>query len=123
MTLEKQIEIMKGWAEKASTQMAFPVLFEKDIAQLLEWLEDYKQLKEHFEILPEWLPVWVSCEEAMPKNCVDVLIYVSRWKDTPFQVAHLEYDGVMWEMSDEEYYFSQKDVTHWIPLPKPPKAQ
>lgn len=45
MTLEEQIEIMKGWAEKARTQMAFSVLFEKDIAQLLEWLEDYKQLK------------------------------------------------------------------------------
>lgn len=45
MTLEEQIEIMKGWAEKASTQMAFSVLFEKDIAQLLEWLEDYKQLR------------------------------------------------------------------------------
>ena len=44
MTLEKQIEILKEWKERA--QMSLPIMSEEDIARFLEWLEDYKRLKD-----------------------------------------------------------------------------
>lgn len=117
MTLEKQIEIMKGWAEKASAQMAFPVLFEKDIARLLEWLEDYKQLKEHFETLPDWLPVWVSCDEAMPEEGLPVLIF----SENTVKISALDKSGLGFLRNGE--FIGAKLVTHWMPLPDPPKTQ
>lgn len=40
----------------------------KEHRQLAEWLEDYKQLKAHFDSLPDYIPVWVSRDEAMPED-------------------------------------------------------
>lgn len=43
MTLEKQIELLKEWHERA--EMYLPIMSSEDIDRFLRWLEDYKQLK------------------------------------------------------------------------------
>ena len=63
---------------------------------------------------------WIPCSERLPEFGVDVLVYAKTWEDH-IQVAHRQYDGIMWELSDCEYYFSKSDVTHWMPLPEPPE--
>ena len=65
---------------------------------------------------------WIPCRERLPEYGVDVLVYVKPWEDN-IQVAHIQYDGIMWEMSDGEFYFSKSDVTHWMPLPEPPESE
>lgn len=106
--------------------------------QLLEWMEDYKQLKEHFETLPEWIPVWVSCEDAMPADYERVLVLfkdnlhdktfcgVAFWGRSmkrdgqftwKFPVFPMQYD--FWLIPE----WAQCEVTHWMPLPDLPKAK
>lgn len=105
MTLEKQIEIMKGWAEKASAQMAFPVLFEKDIARLLEWLEDYKQLKETTRLIPR--------SERMPdKDGYYLCVSNGEFKILPYGNGEFYskcFDGAL--------RCCNSSVTRWMPLP------
>lgn len=105
MTLEGQIEIMKGWAEKASTQMAFSVLFEKDIAQLLEWLEGYKQLKEATRLIPR--------SERMPDKDGEYLcVSNGEFKILPYRNGEFYstcFDAVL--------RCCNSSVTHWMPLP------
>lgn len=68
----------------------------------------------------ESVKCWIPCSDSLPEYGLDVLVYIKSW-DEHIQVAHIQYDGIMWEMSDGEYYFSQSDVTHWMPLPEPPE--
>ena len=65
---------------------------------------------------------WIPCSERLPEYGVDVLVYAKPWEDN-IQVAHIQYDGIMWELSDGEFYFSKSDVTHWMPLPEPPESE
>lgn len=53
MTLEKQIELLKEWHERA--EMYLPIMSSEDIDRFLRWLEDYKQLKEDYDDLDNML--------------------------------------------------------------------
>ena len=64
---------------------------------------------------------WIPCSERLPEYGLDVLVYTKSWEEH-IQVAHIQYDGIMWELSDGEFYFSQSDVSHWMPLPEPPEV-
>lgn len=64
---------------------------------------------------------WIPCAERLPECGQDVIIYVKSWTDTPIQIAHLQDDIILWELSDGEFYFSLEDVTHWMPLPEQPE--
>ena len=65
---------------------------------------------------------WIPCSTRLPEYGLDVLVYVKSW-EAHIQVAHIQYDGTLWEMSDGEFYFSQSDVTHWMPCPNPPESE
>lgn len=131
MTLDEAIQHCK---EIAIEYEAKAECFEcgKEHRQLAEWLEDYKQLKEHFETLPDWIPVWVDCEEAMPADYERVLVLfkdnlhdktfcgVAFWGRSMkrngqftwnFPVLPMQYDA---RLIPE---WAQCEVTHWMPLP------
>lgn len=90
----------------------------KDHRQLAEWLEDYKRLKEHFDSLPDWLPVLVRCDEAMPKKDGEYLCVSNReWKILPYRNGEFYctcFDAVL--------RCCNSSVTNWMPLPDPPKG-
>ena len=74
-------------------------------------------LKENGELIPlttcqQWIPV----SERYPNHGDVVLIYT---KDKDIQVFQWdnEYDGWV----GDRYNYSTKYVTHWMPLPEPPK--
>ena len=94
----------------------------KEHRQLAEWLEDYKELKEHFQSLPDWLPVWVSCEEAMPEEHDDVLVAMKSGKYKSIHIGYA-YNSGDW-MIDGEFWYEEGDpsITHWMPLPEMPKG-
>lgn len=64
---------------------------------------------------------WIDSKDRLPEIGEDVLIYISspQWNNTPKpkQVAHLMYDGSMWELSDGEFNFGLAEVPKWMPLP------
>lgn len=43
--------------------------------------------------------------------------------ENPIQIAHIQHDNILWELSDGEHYFSKDEVTHWMPLPEPPERE
>ncbi len=113
----------------------------KEYRQLAEWLTDYKQIKqdyieldkqyrelnEHFQSLPDWIPVWVSCEEAMPEDDKEVLfafaISYPGYKKPKVKLGrHHTKDGKGWWTN---YFggFKDYEVGWWMPLPEPPKGE
>ena len=62
---------------------------------------------------------WISVTERLPENGEWVLCFM---KDTcvgTFRV--LQWNYIDWQWNDENEWFDEKDVTHWMPLPEPPK--
>ena len=61
------------------------------------------------------MPKWISVDERLPENQSLVLAY-----------AHNSYELVYWnayyEIWEHEFrWFNKGEVSHWMPLPKPPK--
>lgn len=63
---------------------------------------------------------WISVEERLPEQSVEVLVY--DFVDS-MDVMFLEVDddGYRFWADDNGYEYSIHDVTHWMPLPEPPK--
>lgn len=72
-------------------------------------------LKEHFAE-PKWIPV----TEQMPQEYVSVLICVPT--DAPLPQVKEAYfaKGCWWSRM---WIYKGKDVTHWMPMPEPPKEE
>ena len=66
--------------------------------------------------------MWIPCSEKLPDGGKDVIVYTKAWEEH-IQIAHIQYDGIRWELADGEFYFSMSDVTHWMPLPEPPESE
>ena len=67
---------------------------------------------------------WISVENYLPPFHKTVLLYMPHIEELPeYAVGYLEADG--------DYYFNERsnnidsqiaiDITHWMPLPEPPK--
>lgn len=63
------------------------------------------------------LPTWISCEERLPDENQRVLCVM---KDGQFKILTWTYIDWAWE--DETVWWGEEDVTHWMPLPQPPKG-
>lgn len=57
---------------------------------------------------------WVACSERMPEGMTDV--HISNGHD----IGQGWWDGDTWQ-TQHDYYSVPGDVTHWMPLPNPPK--
>ena len=71
--------------------------------------------KEERERLKEQIPKWIPVTERLPEK------YVSVWTYSKFGMLQDEYIG---EYDGENYFARQTThVTHWMPLPQPPKTE
>ena len=64
---------------------------------------------------------WISVKDRLPNYFEHVLINAPG--DKPFTTvheAHLRKDG-LWDTG--LYRYDKEDVTHWMPLPQPPKGE
>jgi hypothetical protein len=73
---------------------------------------------------------WIKCSDRMPLPFVFVLISVEKikihWNGLKIQIAMLENDdefpeSSIWSTPGGKYNFKPQAVTHWMPLPEPPK--
>lgn len=62
------------------------------------------------------VPRWISVEERLPEHMDDVLVWVGGLAEIG---CHDENDDC-WELYT---YVGDGTVTHWMPLPKPPKEE
>lgn len=58
---------------------------------------------------------WISIKDQLPEIAEDVLIH-ERGLQEPYVGWRT---GESWSSYNE--YMDQKDITHWMPLPKPPQ--
>ena len=61
---------------------------------------------------------WKATEDSVPKDFVSVLIYIPSEYPLPMVKEAYLAEGV-WVTKTSMFF--AKDVTHWMPLPEPPK--
>ena len=69
-------------------------------------------------------PKWISVEERLPEDEVDVLVYIASKKENVDSVISItQYTHSMYGYNIEgwrspwQYSFWDREVTHWMPLP------
>nr|WP_306234713.1 dATP/dGTP pyrophosphohydrolase domain-containing protein [Escherichia coli] len=102
---------------------ALGVFGDAAVQKVLDNLSQQKLV--HRDVLPFSLPVtpdgWISCSERMPKETGDIIVVsdgivmsgISYSRRDGFYIATLEYD-------DDEPIGG---ITHWMPLPEPPRLK
>lgn len=63
---------------------------------------------------------WISVKEQLPQIGRNVLIYYPKWDGDEIQVAKLDCDGITFDICGE-FNIGTGVITHWMPLPEPPK--
>lgn len=63
---------------------------------------------------------WISIKDRLPEIGRSVLIYYSPWEGDAIQVAKLDCDRLTFDICGE-FNVGVWIVTHWMPLPEPPK--
>lgn len=63
---------------------------------------------------------WISVKKRLPEIGKSVLIYYPKWGGDEIQVAKLEGDRMMFDICGE-FNIGTGVITHWMPLPEPPK--
>ena len=84
----------------------------------------YKIMKDK-DIVCTIRPAWISVKDRFPERDVDVLTYF-RWG--AFKIGRFDKDPdsleYRWKFEDSNLYGDDmQDVTHWMPLPEPPKEE
>lgn len=85
------------------------------IKQLEEDRKERDILAEAYQELEANQPKWISVEERLPKHKQVVLAYV----DPCLEIVQLDAFDEMWKT--DVGWFKLDSVTHWMPLPAPPK--
>lgn len=64
-------------------------------------------------------PVWIPVTERLPGDAQFVLCFMRDEYLTPFRA--LRWSSADWRWDDGREWYYEQDVTHWMPLPEPPK--
>ena len=64
---------------------------------------------------------WISVTERLPENDQWALCFMKDKSFGTFRVFQWNY--IDWNWNDGNEWFDEKDVTHWMPLPEPPKGE
>ena len=88
--------------------------------------ELYASAQEYIERLEAAQPKWISVEERLPEPKTAVLAYGQRHVFNGKKIEGLPMARVAYTRGMEEGWFSWDsedviDVTHWMPMPEPPK--
>jgi len=66
---------------------------------------------------------WISVKDRLPELGTPVLFIGKTIYRAWFSTQRGWYDGTFWRRNDGEAVYSTTPVTHWMPLPKPPKEE
>ena len=63
---------------------------------------------------------WISVKDRLPENNQWALCFMKDKSFGTFRV--LQWNYIDWQWNDGDEWFDEKDVTHWMPTPQPPKG-
>lgn len=74
---------------------------------------------------------WISVKDHLPEHNQRVLIFAESKEgfDTIIQISHIGNVGLFpstptWDwIAPFQYFFMNYEITHWMPLPKPPERE
>ena len=95
------------------------ITFDQAIDEFAHELTDETQLEAA-------TPQWISVEERLPDDDVNVLVYAIGNNENDV-IAMTSYThnmlcyGIEGWRSPWQYFFAEYKITHWMPLPEPPK--
>lgn len=88
------------------------------------WAHAYLDFIDDIENVPtadvEPVKHWISVKERLPENDTSVLICACGHRVTAYY-NHLKKAFILTE--DENLYYETAAVSHWMPLPEPPKGE
>ena len=101
---------------------AEPLCKDKDciILQAADAIEELMRRCEQFQYMP--LPAWIPVTERLPLYGQDVLAvrtYGDGEKCQEVLMAHI----AVWNEETGEKWWNATNITHWMPLPEPPKGE
>lgn len=64
---------------------------------------------------------WVSVKDRLPKTSQQVLVFNDPYGDGYMDVVYYSAKFKAFNATDETDEYKLKNVTHWMPLPKPPE--
>ena len=93
------------------------------ISQLESQNRCFKEIKESCEKrmieMAQRMPRWISVEERLPEDYEDVVIIMRDGASSWYRAAYREYGG--WSFGGGRRV--NDEVTHWMPIPQPPKEE
>ena len=81
----------------------------------------YKEACDYKAALPRWIPV----TERLPEDFKAVLVYTPKFLNQ-FMAYHKDDGWRVWSPQDNHgvpFINGQGEITHWMPLPEPPKEE
>lgn len=81
-----------------------------------------KNEHDYNEIVEELKNNWISVEDRLPEQNQSALVFIPKY-DAPSNVDYTQFDaGSKYYYWDRDTYgYEKHEVTHWQPLPTPPK--
>ncbi|MBR1749926.1 MAG: DUF551 domain-containing protein [Ruminococcus sp.] len=63
---------------------------------------------------------WISVKDRLPEDGEEVLIYSTT---NEISMCYYDEDTHRFNVVDSDLYWNEISVTHWAPLPEPPKGE
>lgn len=106
-------------AEYISKDKVIEIINEFDSENRFADYSDYSEMHDIIsELETEYVPQWISCKEQMPEDGISVLICSYR---RTVHKATYDRDMGYFYIADSDLHYNELDITHWQPLPEPPK--
>ena len=87
-----------------------------------DYLKEIRRSAARIEVMAKQLesaqPKWISVEERLPEPDKNVLTLENRKR---VRIGYYSEDCEEWVINDMVAY--DEDITHWMPLPEPPKEE
>ena len=104
--------IDQGVTVQENMEISDELLKQLKKAHITTWKEEPS-----IEIVQEWILV----KDRLPENDQLALCFMKDKSFGTFRVFQWNY--IDWQWNDGNEWFDEKDVTHWMPLPEPPKGE
>lgn len=113
-------EAADKWRANHPAVMTFEIRYDLALCEAADAIEELKRRCEQFQYMPP--PAWIPVTERLPLYGQDVLAvrtYGDGEKCQEVLMAHI----AVWNEETGEKWWNATNITHWMPLPEPPKEE